>query len=79
MKQVKFPIIRNVKLNDLNRTYKLDKGDVVKCWYCKKPIKISSETCSMLENDPSGMVYVDCPKCQSKVAVLYYFDQVRKK
>lgn len=74
-----FPVSRIVVDHGLAKTRVLNHGDVVKCWWCGKKIRLNAENTFTVPDEPSGMTYVECHKCKKRMAVLYIFDRVVKK
>jgi len=73
---VKFPIVRDIIEGGQHLTKTLEKDDIVKCYFCGYPIKLSMRNTHMTSDE---MEMVDCPKCGRHVSVLYYFDRVENR
>ena len=73
---VKFPITRDVIEGGQHLTKILNKDDIVKCYFCGSPIKLSTRNTHLTEDN---MEMVDCPECGRHVSVLYYFDKVENR
>lgn len=73
---VKFPITRDIIEGGQHFTKQLDKDDIVKCYFCGYPIKLSTHNTHMTSDE---MEMVDCPNCGRHVSVLYYFDRVENR
>lgn len=73
---VKFPITRDIIEGGQHLTKILEKDDIVKCYFCGSPIKLSTRNTHLAED---GMEMVDCSKCGRHVSVLYYFDKVENR
>lgn len=73
---VKFPIIRDIIEGGQHLTKILNKDDIVKCYFCGSPIKLSTRNTHLTEDN---MEMVDCQECGRHVSVLYYFDKVENR
>lgn len=76
-----FPVSRIVVDHGLAKTRVLNHGDVVKCWWCGKKIRLNGRNTFTVPGDPSDMTYVECgsKECKKRMSVLYLFDRVVKR
>jgi len=70
-----FPITRTVVRSGVEFHPTLNRGDKIRCYYCNKVIKVNDKTAFTVPNDPTKMQYIECPECEKRVSVLYYFDR----
>ena len=71
---MKYPIQRTIVSYGHDYIRTLDKGEVVKCWYCGDPITINDKT--VYPSPADQMPIVCCSNCFKRAPVLYYFDRV---
>lgn len=74
---MEFPITSNVVPAYSDRTVvkTINKGDIVRCWFCKEPFIVDEMTA--LETDKYGHTALKCPVCGKSVSTLYYYDSAR--
>ena len=71
---MEFPITSNVVHAYSDRTYvkTLNKGDLVRCWWCKEPFIVDEMTAVVVDKYDNKAL--KCPVCYKTVSVLYYYD-----
>ena len=74
--RVQFPIVRDIVEGGQHLTKSLYENDIVKCYFCGNPIKLSYRNTHLAED---SMEMVDCPECGHHASVLYYFDKVENR
>ena len=72
--RIHFPITSIVKHGGDTYEYVLNKGDIVKCFYCNDRITISQKV--IVIPDMYNNTAVRCPNCGKVVSVLYYYDKI---
>jgi len=72
-----FPITSNVipAYSDRTELKVLNKGDLVRCWWCKEPFIVDEMTAMV--TDKYDNKALKCPVCNKIVSVLYYYDSAR--
>lgn len=78
MSRIHFPITSVIKYRGTETEKRLDRYDVVQCFYCKAPITVNYNTVVIPGNYDTNKA-LKCPECGKVVSVLYYYDkQIRK-
>lgn len=77
MSKIHFPITSVIKYRSTETEKRLDRYDVVPCYYCNAPITVNYNT--VVITDSYGNKALKCPECGKVVSVFYYYDkQIRK-
>ena len=74
MSRIRFPIITTIKYGGHEDEYILDRGDIVRCYFCNERFLISTK--DIVIPDKYDNKAVRCPKCKKVVSVLYYYDRI---
>lgn len=72
-----FPITSNIVLawSDKVVVKTINKGDIVKCYWCKEPFIVDESTAWI--TDKYDHAALKCPVCHKSVSTLYYYDSAR--
>ena len=73
---MKYPIEVTIKDRSIEVTKKLDKDDLVRCYFCNSvfPVKYHAFILDKYENKA-----LRCPECRKIASVFYYVDRIVRK